>query len=74
MIKGILLGVCMSIFIVSLIFIFSSSTDILKENIITGNAIGEGTLVTWSFVSLIIGFAGGAVIVLQMIRGVNKLA
>ena len=58
MIKGILLGVSTSVFIVSVIFILAGATGNLQENIITGAAVGSGAVIGWSFVGVVFGLIG----------------
>lgn len=59
MLKGIVLGICIATFIVSLLFISSGLTENLQENIITGAAIGSGELVSYSFIALFVSFIVG---------------
>ena len=66
MIKGILLGICISVFIVSLILVSTSTLGALNANIITGTAIGEGVLVSYSILSLVFSFIAGFIIILLM--------
>ncbi len=59
MIKGILLGISISVFIVSLIFTFSGTSGNLQENIITGNVIGSLQLTGFAAAGLIVSFVLG---------------
>ena len=71
MLKGILLGVCASILIVSLIFIVGSGTGNLGENAITGSAISRQELVTGSFFSLIVSVLLIVIVVLWLSDGLK---
>lgn len=72
MIKGILLGICASVFIVSFIFLLSGTFGGLQENIITGHAIGEGTMIGFSFTGLILSFILGMLVVMWIRRTYEK--
>jgi hypothetical protein len=54
MLKGILLGISMSVFIVSLIIFVAGLTGGLQENILTGAVIGPGEAITYSAASLLL--------------------
>lgn len=65
MIKGILLGVCASVFIVSLVFSLSGLTDNLQENLIMGAVIGPQQMVSYAIIPLVISAIAGLLIVLS---------
>jgi len=56
MIKGILLSIFASVFIVSLLFFSFSATGILQENLVTGNIIGLRGIGDYSLIFLIVSF------------------
>jgi len=58
MIRGILLGIFIATLVVSGIFLFSHFSGFLEENIFTGAVIGEGTLVSYFFVSFFVSLIG----------------
>jgi hypothetical protein len=65
MIKGIFLGICASVFIVSLAFSLSGLTGNLQENLVTGAAIGPKQLINYSILPLIFSFVAGFLLVLS---------
>ena len=54
MIKGVILGISIAVFVISIILIFSGVSGNLGPNLITGHVIGEGDLVGVGFIGLII--------------------
>ncbi len=56
MIIGILLGISLSFFITSLIFIIMGISGVLKENLVTGAVIGTDFLISYSTIVLTISF------------------
>jgi len=66
MIKGILLSVSLASFIVSLALSFSSWTNRVQENLITGNFIGYSSVVNYSVIGLILSFIACCLIVFWM--------
>jgi len=71
MIKGILLGIFVSIFIVSVLLVSTGTFGFLQENIITGNTIGKAELIGYSFVTLSLSFIGIIAISLWMRAGLK---
>jgi hypothetical protein len=68
MLKGLLLGVSVAVFVVSWIFIASGFTGLLQENILTGAVIGEGRVVNLAWLGLFVSFIFGFFITLLMFR------
>jgi hypothetical protein len=66
--KGIILGVCIATFVTSLTFTIASLFGSVKENLITGSAIGSGQLAIYSIVPLIISFIVGIFILLTITK------
>tara|TARA_Y100000310_G_scaffold137432_1_gene136280 strand:- start:870 stop:1082 length:213 start_codon:yes stop_codon:yes gene_type:complete len=66
--KGIILGITAAVFITSLIFTIAGLTNTLKENIITGAALGSSQLTSYSIIPLILSLIIGLVIVLTIIK------
>jgi hypothetical protein len=71
MIKGILLSITLAVFVVSLIFVISSSTGSLQENIITGNVIGKSSFTNYSIMALICFFILFILIIFWMKKSFN---
>lgn len=70
MIKGLLLSIFVSIFIISLIFTLSGISGNLHPTLTTGNIIGTSQFTTYSVITLIISFIISFFIV-KWIRKVN---
>ena len=68
MIKGTLLGISISVFIVSLFLAVTSLTGTLKENIITGAAVGQSAITTYSFVALFLSFIVGFFVIILIFK------
>ena len=68
MIKGILLGICLSMFIVSSILIFSGTTGRLQENLITGAVINPGTVFSYAIVTLFLSVISGLFIIFLILK------
>ena len=68
MIKGALLGITAAIFLTSLIFVLSSTTGILKPNIITGTTIYPMELASYSAVTLVISAIIGVALVVWIVK------
>ena len=66
MLKGILLGICSSVFVVSLILTISGFSGNLEPNLITGNVIGPSQLTNYSVIALIGSFIAGALAIFLM--------
>jgi hypothetical protein len=66
MLKGVLLALSLSVFIVSLIFVISSSIGSLQENLITGNVIGKGSFTSYAIISLVFSFVFSLAVSLWM--------
>ena len=71
MLKGTILAISLSVFVASLVLIATSTTGILKENIITGNIIGQGTVISYSFVALALSFIIGLFVILSLRKNYN---
>tara|TARA_Y100000310_G_C20634754_1_gene790577 strand:- start:592 stop:798 length:207 start_codon:yes stop_codon:yes gene_type:complete len=56
MIKGIALSTSIAVFVASLIIAIAGFSNILKENLITGAAIGAKQLAAYSLIPLILSF------------------
>ncbi len=56
MIKGIMLGICIAVFVVSLIFLSTGMTGNLHENLITGAVVGLNLITSFSLITLILSF------------------
>lgn len=54
MIIGLLLGISVAVFGTSLLMIFTSSTGIIRENLITGATIGTSGIMSYSIAGIII--------------------
>ena len=54
MIIGILLGISIAISITSLIIIFTTATGLIRENLVTGAAIGTNATISYAIIALII--------------------
>ena len=72
MIKGLLLGISEAILIVSMILIITGAADILKPNLITGNAIGEPTVIAYSFVALFLSLITATAAIFWMFENSKK--
>lgn len=68
MIKGILLGVCVAVFVACLVFIVAGAGGLLQENIITGQVIGSRQVVGYALVGLALSFVGGLFIAISFIK------
>ena len=71
MIKGILLGIVIAIFVTSLIFVLNSTTGIIKPNIITGTTIYPTQVASYSALTLVISAIIGAVLIVWILKGRN---
>lgn len=64
--KGIILGITAAVFITSLIFTIAGLTNTLKENIITGAALGPSQLANYSIIPLVLSFIIAVFIILTI--------
>ena len=65
MIKGVFLGVCISVFVISFIVIIAYFAGGLAPNPITGAVVGQEQFAIYAVVSLVISFVIGMAVILK---------
>ena len=61
-----MLGICIAVFVVSLVFIVSGVFGGLSPNWVTGNVVGVGRVVGLSFVGLILSLVVGLIVLVRI--------
>ena len=66
MLKGLIFGICIAVFVVSLVFILSGISGGLGPNLVTGQVVRESQAVGWSFIGLALSVIIGLVVLIKI--------